>query len=71
MSGFSQAHAYASGEEATSSGWTRLSQAPPYMQSGMVIFAETYARGKSTVDVRAVVDPATANVVSVTRTPRP
>ena len=71
MSSYPIAHAYASGEEANASGWTRTSQQAPYLQNGMAIIDETYTRGRMVMDVRTTIDPATSDVVSVTRTQRP
>jgi RHS repeat-associated protein len=72
MSSYGAAHAWAILQENTFTGWSRGNQTPPSLQpNGMIGVDVFYSRGKQTIDVRVTVDPRTADVVSVTKTPVP
>ena len=72
MLSYGAAHAWAIQQENTFTGWTRGNQTPAALQpNGMIGVDVFYSRGKQTIDVRVTVDPKTADVTSVTRTPVP
>jgi len=72
MSSYGAAHTWAIQQENTFTGWTRGNQTPAALRpNGMIGVDVFYSRGKQTIDVRVTVDPKTADVTSVTRTPVP